>query len=103
MTTGYFISLGFTILWCGALLLYWRWRLDRQSRAWKAQREREMAEDHARFEAQRARWDAEDAKARAEHAAVMAEAEAVFERANQFWIKRGMEPTKPPETSEPSQ
>jgi hypothetical protein len=102
MTTGYLIGLGFTLLWCGAVLIYWRWRLNRQSREWAAQRERDMADYQDRFEAKRREWEEQDATAEAEHAAVIAEVNASIERANQFWIKRGLEPTPPP-PPEPSE
>jgi hypothetical protein len=102
--TNYLISLGFWLACAAAFLLYWRRRLDREHRLWKADFDRRCAEDAARRGAQRAKWDEEDAAARAEHEALVAAIDARADRVNQFLIARGLEPVprEPLEPTEPS-
>lgn len=94
--TNYLITLGFWLACGAAFLLYWRLRLNREERESRERHEREMVE-------MRARWDAEDATAQAERRTRLAEIEASYARLDEFWIKRGMEPTprEPPEPTEP--
>lgn len=101
--TGYLINLAFWVVCMGLVALYWYRRIDRQSREWNAQREREMAELYARWDARRAGWDAQDAAQRAADDARRAEQEAAFAaidariaKADEFWIKRGFGPTPEP-------